>query len=121
MATAHILVIEDDPGTQLILEHLLQEAGFKVIIAEHGIAALETLQTIKPDLILTDLMMPKLGGIGLIQRIRRMEGLAGVPIIALTGYGDSLSAAVMAAGATLLLRKPEDMPDLVETINQLLA
>src|SRR5712692_9648594 len=100
MDQAIVLVVEDELGVQRILKEMLAEEGFDVQIASNGAAALHMLEVINPDLIVTDLLMPELGGVGLIQQVRKQERFAQLPIVALSGYGQSLEPAAIAAGAT---------------------
>jgi CheY-like chemotaxis protein len=121
MEQALILVVEDDFGTRHVLERLLRRAGFEVRLAASDASALEMLRTIKPDLIVADLIMPERGEVSLIQQLKRQQEFANIPIIALSDHSYSLKAAAKSAGAQVVLRKPKDIPILAETVAQLLA
>jgi DNA-binding NtrC family response regulator len=108
MDQAHsILIVDDEPNVRLMLETALQSAGYTVTLAEDGRAALEWLQ--KPDsacdLVVLDLMMPRMDGMELLRRLRA-AGLA-VPVVILTAHG-SIPEAVeaMKQGAIDFLTKP---------------
>lgn len=118
MAKATLLIAEDNPDTRSLLRWLLESEGFDVTTAEDGAAALKFLDLTQPDVILTDLMMPQVDGIELIRRVRGSSDLANIPIVALTAYGSNYIAQAKNAGANATLRKPEDLDQLVDTINQ---
>lgn len=110
-----VLIAEDDDDTRELLHYQLEAAGFNVITAEDGHVALKLLNRHRPDVIVTDLMMPAIGGIGLIQRLRRRAEFADTPIIALSAHRD-YSPDPMMAGATIVLRKPHDILRLVDVV-----
>jgi CheY-like chemotaxis protein len=120
MSKVCILLAEDNTDTRLLLHYVLESNGFEVTEAEDGAAALELLEQRQPDLLLTDLMMPQVDGIELIQRVRARGDLADLPIVAMSAYGGDHLAKAYVNGATATIRKPLDVDDLVDTINQLL-
>jgi two-component system response regulator MprA len=78
-----ILVVDDDPHIRDLLRRVLTRAGYDVEQAEDGMAALDQIATHAPDLILTDVLMPRLDGIGLA---RRLTGRAAtIPVILMSG------------------------------------
>ena len=77
------LVIDDSMLIRHTVCRFLETRGFKVETASDGIAALEALKTIRPDLILTDLQMPKLSGYQLIDALKTDEKTSGIPILVL--------------------------------------
>jgi PAS domain S-box-containing protein len=79
-----ILVVEDDPTNRDLLRQLLEKEHWQVIEAENGRVALEKLQTIQPELILLDLMMPELDGFGFVAELQRHEEWRSLPIIVIT-------------------------------------
>jgi two-component system chemotaxis response regulator CheY len=79
-----ILVVDDDELVRDSTRLLLEEAGARVLIARYGAEALEALATHSPDLILSDLLMPRMDGYQLVERIRSDPARADVPIIALS-------------------------------------
>jgi CheY-like chemotaxis protein len=95
--------------------------GFDVITAKDGMIALQLLSAITPDLILTNLALPKIYGTDFIELTRRMQTLAFVPIIVLSAYENIYLLESHRAGTTIVMRKPHDVPRLVETIQRLLA
>jgi len=79
-----ILVVDDDPFIRTLLAVWLQEAGYKVITAEDGQQALEQVRRERPDVLLLDLMMPKIDGYTVARWLRRHEETYNLPIIVLS-------------------------------------
>jgi len=121
MAKVCVLIVEDNPDVQELLRTLLEIKGFDVVSAEDGAAALQLLTHVRPDLMLTDMRMPKMDGAELIQCVRRSKEFADLPIIAMSAYGSGRMSEAKAAGATATIRKPTHFDRLVDTINKLLA
>lgn len=76
-----VLVIDDDSSMLNVLSLILERAGFAPRKASHPHEALKLMEELKPDLIITDLMMPDMNGIDLIRAIRRLTNGQGVPIL----------------------------------------
>jgi two-component system chemotaxis response regulator CheY len=104
------------------LKTTLAMNGFEVETANNGQAALDKLKAgIKPNLILTDINMPVMGGFELIGKVRAMPGLKFVPILTLTTEGDSAKREEgKRAGATGWLVKPVSGDDLIKVIRKVL-
>lgn len=83
-----VLVVEDDDDQRSILEMVLKSAGYEVTSASDGRVALETLAQMTPDLLITDLMMPRLDGRELVTAVRDDQRFARLPILILTVLGD---------------------------------
>jgi two-component system chemotaxis response regulator CheY len=120
---AKTIMIVDDSSTMLMsLRNSLEIAGFKVLEANDGSVALKTLQDgAKPDLIITDINMPNMGGIEFIGKARALPGFRFIPILALTtesqqGKRDEAKK----LGATGWLLKPVSGTDLNKIIKQVL-
>lgn len=79
-----VLVVEDDPDTRELMKRLLARDGWEVVEAVNGKDALETLEGLKPSLILSDLMMPEMDGFAFIEAISQEERLNDVPVVVLT-------------------------------------
>ena len=120
MEKTSVLIAEDNPDLRAVLHLMLEHAGFDVMTAEDGATALWILGQHHPDVILADLMMPRVDGIELIRCIREREELAPIPIIAMSAYGGDHLAKAYVVGATVTLRKPLDADGLVGTINSVL-
>ena len=79
-----ILVVDDNPSYRHLITTVLEANGFSVVTAENGEEALEMLKTHKPSLIVSDLMMPKVDGYGLIDSVRNNPETKHIPVILLT-------------------------------------
>lgn len=93
---------------------ILENEGYEVVEAHHGAAALERVQKSRPDLIVTDLMMPVMGGRELIERLRSDPETATIPIVVLSANAD-----LVADTADAALSKPFDVDLLLETVQNL--
>ena len=83
--TATLLVVDDEPAVRRVLSMRLQLSGYRVVCAEDGEQALELFASEQPDLVVLDVMMPKLDGYGVCQELRKESD---VPIVMLTALGD---------------------------------
>ena len=99
----------------------LKRGGYEVIEAEHGQDALDKLQNTTADLVITDLNMPVMDGITLIQNLRKLASMKNKPILMLTTEGlASKKEAGKAAGATGWIVKPFDPEKLLQTLAKVL-
>lgn len=121
--TLQVLAVDDSLTMREMLRLTLAEAGFSVTLAEDGVDALGRLDTLVPDLILTDLNMPRMDGFGLIAAVRSGQGPAAcAPILILTTEtGPALKDRARAAGATGWITKPFDEVSLIATIRRVAA
>jgi len=104
---ATILVVDDSPTQAKLLEQILLQEGFRVRVAHNGRAAFDVVQQNRPDLIISDIMMPEMDGFELCRLVRETEGVENVPIILLTlldNPADVLRS--LEAGATYFISKP---------------
>jgi len=114
---AHILLAEDDAEIMAFNTSLLQQSGYKVTGASDGNAAAEIAETLLPDLIVTDLMMPGKDGIALVQDIRNNELTTHIPVIILSAKAAQHTRnEALTAGAQVYLAKPFSPAELVQTI-----
>ncbi|MEO8115478.1 MAG: response regulator [Phenylobacterium sp.] len=102
-----------------MLRLALDEAGFRVIQAEDGVHGLEVLAGESPDVIITDINMPRMDGFGFIEGVRADARLRGVPILVLTTEGDpAKKERARAAGATGWIVKPFNPTKLVDAVRR---
>jgi diguanylate cyclase (GGDEF)-like protein len=119
---AKILVIDDEPHIRRILQFLLEKEGFEVVLAGDGEEGLLCLQKEKPDLVLLDVMMPKMDGFTVLQRIRDNFETNGLPIIMLTAKGESTEKVRgLRGGANDYLTKPFNHEELLLRMQNMLA
>jgi CheY-like chemotaxis protein len=85
-----LLLIDDDEGFTLALGRLLEHAGYAVRRARDGAEGLRLAAEEAPDAVLLDFLMPVKNGFAVAEELRRMPGLAGVPIIAMTAFGQNV-------------------------------
>lgn len=114
-----ILIVDDDPDVRLFLQFVLTKRGFRILQAPNGAKALEILGEQRPDLIMTDVMMPVLDGYGLIAAVRAMSSLSGLPILMLTGK-DEEEGAGQPVKPDFYLKKPFSAGDVMARIDALL-
>ena len=120
--TKTIMIVDDSATMLLSLRTTLEMHDYKVEAASDGQAALDRLNAgLRPDLIITDINMPRMGGLELIQKIRALSGFRFVPILTLTTESQtSIREEGRRLGATGWLVKPVAGPALVGVIKQVL-
>ena len=118
----NILVVEDDPDIMRILTATLKAAGYVVSAAYGGEEALKKVEQCRPDLILTDLAMPEMSGVEVIEMLRRDQSNADIPIVAVTAYiWDGLAQAAGAVGCDGFIAKPFSTKHLLEEVQKYLS
>ena len=114
-----IMIIDDDVTALDIVDFLFEEKGFEVIRRADGISALECIDSIDPDIVLIDLMMPKMNGQETVRQLRK-KGIT-VPVVAFTALDDpDIHQEAVDAGCNLVLTKPCKPNILVQHIQNLL-
>lgn len=121
MSKGTVLVIEDNLDILKSIRLLLEQDNFTVITAENCSTGIDAIALYKPDVILTDLMLPEMSGLEFIRSIREVASYDHIPIVAITAYDQTYLVAAVAAGAESALHKPEDWDILVKTVNQAFA
>jgi two-component system, cell cycle response regulator DivK len=119
---AKILYIEDEFHNRVLVQRVLMASGFEVVEAENGQEGIKLAQQVGPDLILMDINLPDIDGYEATTRLKQMEQLNNVPIIALTANvmkGDREKT--LSAGCDGFISKPIDVDRLPEQINEFLA
>ncbi len=114
-----VLLVDDDPIVIQIYRKVLVHQGFQVDTASDGVAATKALRTAKPDVVVLDLMMPKLSGVEVLKFIRGVKDLASLPVIVLSNaYMDPLAQDAALLGAQKGLLKMKCNPaSLIEAVN----
>lgn len=115
---ANIMVVDDDPHIRELLTLYLQRDGLAVIEAEDGLAAMDALEQAKVDLLIVDIMMPRMDGFDLCREVRQMGD---VPILMLTAKGETPQKVKgLRLGADDYVVKPVDPAELVARVRALL-
>ena len=117
-----ILIAEDDSNIVLSLEFLLAGAGHEVAVATDGTAALTLAETVRPDLLVLDVMLPAVDGFEVCRRIRQNRDTQHIKILMLTARGrDSEMKKGLASGADAYMTKPFATRELMDAIAGLLG
>lgn len=120
--TASILTVDDSVSVRMTTRIALSGAGYKVTEAVDGLDGLNKARGTRFDLVVTDLNMPNMDGLRMIEELRRLPNQVGVPILFLTTESDAaLKARAKAAGATGWLTKPFEPDQLVRLVQKVLA
>jgi DNA-binding response OmpR family regulator len=116
-----VLVVEDNSELLELLRLSFDSAGFSVLTAGNGVAALEMTRKSSPDLVVLDVMLPELDGMAVCDRLRKDSATAGVPIIMMTGLSGELSRlAGLDSGATVYITKPVNPETLIAKTKEIL-
>jgi CheY-like chemotaxis protein len=96
MRRLKILLVEDDDDLRALYNYMLAAVGYKVKAVRNGLEALAEIQVNRPDVIVTDIIMPGLSGLDLIMAVRSNDELADLPVVAITSFGESLREEALA-------------------------
>lgn len=112
-----LLLVDDEPGLRTAVSAYLEDEGFQVTTANDGEEGWQKAQELLPDVVITDVMMPRCDGYGLLQRLRGDERLGGTPVIFLTAKGMTADRiAGFQAGCDDYIPKPFDPDELVARV-----
>ncbi|HZS10320.1 MAG TPA: response regulator [Blastocatellia bacterium] len=114
-----VLIAEDNDDLRQLYILTLSCRGFEVRMASDGREALDELRQRRPDVLVTDVMMPQMDGVELIRQVREEPELKDLPIIAFSAFPDYLSKAYL-SGATETIRKPMDLDALFDALLRVL-
>lgn len=122
MAAPTVLVVEDDPTILQLLEVNFEMEGFTVLRAEDGKIGLERARVGAPDIIVSDVMMPNMSGLEMVDQLKASPATASIPVILLSAkaQGDDIRQGID-AGADDYMTKPFEPLDLIDRVNALLA
>jgi DNA-binding response OmpR family regulator len=114
-----ILVIDDDPDIRADVQMLLEDEGYRVLTAPDGHSGLQRVSSERPDLVIVDMMMPKMSGFIVLERIKQHADKS-VPVIMLTANGsDQQRAFAEFLGVDAYLSKPVTFGQLLENLRRL--
>ena len=120
--TRTILTVDDSPSMRALLRNALAGEGYAVTAAEDGVDALERIDGAEPDLVITDINMPRMDGFGLIEAVRGHARWGNLPILVLsTEFSDEKKQRARSAGATGWIVKPFDPPKLAAAVRRVLV
>jgi CheY-like chemotaxis protein len=117
-----VLVVDDEIAILRLIRLALRRMGLQVVTARDGVEALELVSKLQPTLIITDLLMPSIGGLELVRILKKDPKTAEIPVIVLTSmtsYHDMQRGYNL--GAVLYLTKPFTLESLQEAVNKVLA
>jgi CheY-like chemotaxis protein len=116
-----ILVVDDDPGVVQLLRTVLEQWGYAVRTAASGRQAIQEIERRHPDLILLDVVMPDMDGIGFLEHRRADQALAAVPTVVITAFPAYAAATTAELGAQGLLSKPFGLDELMVLVDRVTA
>ncbi|HEX4539093.1 MAG TPA: response regulator [Acidimicrobiales bacterium] len=117
-----VLIVDDDPVVRRMLQLSFESEGFDVSTAGDGLEGLEAMRSDKPDVVILDIMMPKLDGMKVLNEVNADDDLRGMPVILLSAKATSLDVDLgLKAGAADYITKPVDPIELVERVRSVLA
>ena len=118
---SQILLVDDEPGLRNAVKTFLEDEGFEITVAVDGEDGWEKAQQFFPDLIISDIMMPRCNGYALLERIREDERLGGIPVIFLTAKGMTLDRTQgYLAGVDDYISKPFDPNELAARVKNVI-
>jgi len=119
---ARVMVVEDSPAVAEMIKDSLGEAGYEVLTVENGFEALRDLDEFDPDLIVTDIMMPKVDGLELCEAIQNRIETRDIPFILLSSrFDEDTVTRGKAIGARYFVAKPFEMDTLVSYVKKVLG
>jgi len=115
-----ILVVEDNVDSRDLLAKLLGMNGYEVSSASDGVSGYAAALTQVPDLIITDINMPRMDGIALLKKVRLERLLTGTAVLVITAFGGDAAREAIDAGADAATAKPFDFEAFVDTVRNLI-
>jgi DNA-binding response OmpR family regulator len=117
-----VLIADDEPNIVLALELLMKKEGYEVLAVDDGQKAFEAVKEFRPELVLLDIMMPKMDGYEVCQRIRSEASLKGIYIIMLTAKGREVEKEKgLALGADYYITKPFSTREVLSKVREILS
>lgn len=116
-----ILVVDDDPNVRVVMRAILEHESYDIVEAGDGESALAAVEAGPPDLVILDLMMPGIGGMEVLRRMKSDPATRDVPVIVLTAMGGVARAEAEHAGAERFFEKPFSPLALLRVVEETLA
>jgi CheY-like chemotaxis protein len=114
-----ILICDDEPALRELIRATMND-GYEFAEASDGIIAMELAREVSPDVVILDLMLPRLSGLEVLARMNEDERLKDVPVVVITAWNETRED-VLSAGADEFVTKPFDPEDLRAAVNRLAA
>jgi len=116
-----ILLVDDEVGFAELLKDLLEMDNYEVVVAEHGEDGLEKLKSFTPDVIVSDVVMPKMSGFEMFKQVKANQELSSIPFLFITGFQDErVLSEARKIGVFGILRKPIDVEQIETRVKDLL-
>lgn len=115
-----ILIIDDDPGIRMLLSKFLQKEGYEIILGEDGLEGVELAKKHQPDLILLDVVMPRMDGLTAARLIKFYKPLSNVPIVFLTAKdAEKEIELAQEVRAEVYITKPFDVRQVIQIVKEI--
>lgn len=122
MNTKQLLIIDDEPDILEFLSYNFAKQNFTVNTAENGLEGLKKAEQLKPDLIISDILMPKMTGVDMCSKLKKEEHLKNIPLLFLTAVNDDYKVLhAMLSGADQFASKPIKFKYLLSIVNTMLG
>lgn len=117
-----ILIIEDEPAQATTIDLAMKRVGFETIVAHDGAEGLNMAMEKEPDLILLDLVLPKIDGVSVLKQLRANESTSKIPILVLTNLasGETVKEVIEAGGTDYLVKTDYTLEQLVHKVEDVL-
>ena len=118
--SAKILIVEDNADSCAYLARLLELKGYIVATAKDGLEALYEIENYNPDLIVSDIMTPRVDGIQMVRALRSIPKYEHIPVVMISAFGSGNLKDAIQAGANEAMRKPLDFDKFFSSLDKLL-
>ncbi len=116
-----IMVVDDSETNLILLQAVLEDAGYHVVLMDDSIKAVEYIRYNQPDLILLDLLMPDLDGFDFLKRLSNGSDKLTTPVVVVTAYSnEEYYRKAKGLGAWEVIDKPVNIPSLLNTVNKII-
>jgi CheY-like chemotaxis protein len=119
--TGTIFIMDDDLALQKVIEFALRNEGYEVVLASDGRDGMQKLESLSPDLVLSDIMMPNMDGVEVFEHIQERLQDDGIPIIIMTALSRKPWFADLEAEGAVIIHKPFEVDYLLELIKTTLS
>jgi CheY-like chemotaxis protein len=122
MKSKYIVVVDDAKDNQLILKVFLSKLGYEAVVAKNGSEALPLLTTFKPSLVISDIMMPNMGGFEFLEKLKKLPQFSNLPVILMSSTKEAVAKPIAKdLSAYAFLEKPINFIKLKSLITSVLA